>query len=461
MKGNWTYGMNVLLVTCTVCMVGFMAAIPCAGEEETGASVITGVAVDHSSTKPVSGIRVLLARREIDRRVCRVAPEFSAVTDDKGRFAIKAPPGRYVVCYALSAESLRVWQGLKIDYSSVHINHIAHSLWGTLSVLKGSRYGISDDGQLVLPFEGWIYCSELNLVLITREGNLLEVDTETGGDPREVSLPVSTDVEKPAFRILSVEPTTEAQEVYGIVPSGQQAGSVSKEKIRPEGKDSLFLITEIALASGEADLDRDIMLVGGDGSKTRVDYVWDISAKPHGRWVTADADSFGKAVDAKKPQAKVMYRVTTSQMSGSRIRFAGDDHPLEPWVVYYISRRDGVEWLRPAPGATIGRRPDSTKSPLPPFGKELQGTNEIRVRNPNDFSVTAGVRKEKKGKDWVIPPRDTASAFVPDGRYEIYFVYSDKPDALFQGDGFTLSGNGVEIQIVKLVGGNYGIKRVK
>jgi len=40
-------------------------------------------------------------------------------------------------------------------------------------------------------------------------------------------------------------------------------------------------------------------------------------------------------------------------------------------------------------------------------------------------------------------------------------VYSSKPDELFQGDSFTLNGNGVEIQIVKVVSGNYSIRQVK
>ena len=53
-----------------------------------------------------------------------------------------------------------------------------------------------------------------------------------------------------------------------------------------------------------------------------------------------------------------------------------------------------------------------------------------------------------------------ASVFIPNGKYEIYFVYSNKPDALFKGDDFSLNNNGVEIRIVKVVGGNYGIRQV-
>jgi hypothetical protein len=101
------------------------------------------------------------------------------------------------------------------------------------------------------------------------------------------------------------------------------------------------------------------------------------------------------------------------------------------------------------------------ESLLPTFATELKGVNEVRVKNPNDFSVTAGLRQGAAGRDFRVPANGTSSVFVPDGRYDIYFVYSDKPDALFQGDSFTLNRNGVEIQIVKVVNGNYGIRQVK
>ena len=98
---------------------------------------------------------------------------------------------------------------------------------------------------------------------------------------------------------------------------------------------------------------------------------------------------------------------------------------------------------------------------LPPFAEELVGRNEVRIRNPNDFAVTTGVRSGDRGKNFLVPAGGVASVRVPDGEYEIYFVYSSKPDALFQGDDFQLRGNGVEIRIVKVVDGNYGIRQVK
>ena len=98
---------------------------------------------------------------------------------------------------------------------------------------------------------------------------------------------------------------------------------------------------------------------------------------------------------------------------------------------------------------------------LPSFEISLKGRNEVRVKNPNDFSVVAGVRKGKAGMNLHVPANGTASVFVPDGKYDIFFVYSNRPDALFQGDSFNLNRNGVEIRIVKVLDGNYGIKQVK
>lgn len=98
---------------------------------------------------------------------------------------------------------------------------------------------------------------------------------------------------------------------------------------------------------------------------------------------------------------------------------------------------------------------------LPIFDLTLTGQNEVRIKNPNNFEVTVGIRSGNLGKDFVVSTHGVASIYIPNGDYEIYFVYSNKQDALFQGDSFTLHDNGVEIQIVKVVGGNYGIRRVK
>ena len=101
------------------------------------------------------------------------------------------------------------------------------------------------------------------------------------------------------------------------------------------------------------------------------------------------------------------------------------------------------------------------KNLLPAFSEELQGSNPVRVKNPNSFAVSTGIRSGQKGVNFDVGANGEQTVYVPDGRYDIYFVYSDKPDALFQGDSFTLNNDGVEIQIVKVVNGNYNIRQVK
>lgn len=86
---------------------------------------------------------------------------------------------------------------------------------------------------------------------------------------------------------------------------------------------------------------------------------------------------------------------------------------------------------------------------------------EVRIKNPNDFAVKVGLRSSGKGTDFTVPANGTKSVSVPNGRYDIYFRYSTDPDGLYQGDPFTLNNNGVEIQIVKVVAGNYGIRKVE
>jgi hypothetical protein len=107
-------------------------------------------------------------------------------------------------------------------------------------------------------------------------------------------------------------------------------------------------------------------------------------------------------------------------------------------------------------------RPAKAKAALPPFNNTLDGTHEVRVLNPNTFLVNVGVRSGDSGKDFEVSANDgRESIFVPNGRYDIYFVYSDRPEDLYQGDSFNINGNGIQITITKVVNGNYGIRKVK
>ena len=118
-----------------------------------------------------------------------------------------------------------------------------------------------------------------------------------------------------------------------------------------------------------------------------------------------------------------------------------------------------VSFSASKPNVSPKEKGDGT-SLLPSYGKDLNGPNEVRVMNPNKYGVLVGLRNANSGLNFEVASNANSSVFVPDGKFEIYFVYSDKPDELYKGDGFTLKRNGIEIKLVKVVGGNYGIKRV-
>ena len=114
----------------------------------------------------------------------------------------------------------------------------------------------------------------------------------------------------------------------------------------------------------------------------------------------------------------------------------------------------------PKEEAVVGVAEQKQAKHLPSAGRELTGANPVASIIPTVLGQ-GGVAIWNRWKGLSVAANDTATVHVRDGRYDIYFQYSDDPDGLYQGDSFTLSGNGVEIQLVKVVGGNYGIRKVK
>ncbi len=97
----------------------------------------------------------------------------------------------------------------------------------------------------------------------------------------------------------------------------------------------------------------------------------------------------------------------------------------------------------------------------PLFFGDLNGGLELRIKNPNEFSVRVGLRSGGKGKDFIVPAYGTQSVQVPAGYYVTYFQYSSEPGGMYQGDSFTMRNNATtQITITKVVNGNYGIRKV-
>ena len=99
----------------------------------------------------------------------------------------------------------------------------------------------------------------------------------------------------------------------------------------------------------------------------------------------------------------------------------------------------------------------------PRFLRRLQsGDHEMRIQNPNPTSVKVGLRSGGDGIDVDVPAEKSRSVFVPSGTYDMYFWYTNKPEEVYQGDKVPLTspGQGVQIQLVAVVGGNYGLRPV-
>ena len=108
-------------------------------------------------------------------------------------------------------------------------------------------------------------------------------------------------------------------------------------------------------------------------------------------------------------------------------------------------RHDRFDWVPPG---------------WPQCSAALAGRVQVRITNPNTFRVRVGLRCNGNGLNFIVSANSARSAFVPNGHYDIYFQYSKEPLGLYKGDSFELNNRGVEIQIVQVVNGNYGIRKV-
>jgi len=163
------------------------------------------------------------------------------------------------------------------------------------------------------------------------------------------------------------------------------------------------------------------------------------------------------------PQSSEAWFLSLSESTGDAMHVGGVPRIAAPTTGY--DTWNEKSHLQGAATTALAASPKQPRAPgnglLPVFTHELSGSNEVRIRNPNPFAVDAGLRSGGGGKDFTVPPSGTESVFVPNGQYDIYFVYSDRPNALFQGDSFSLLNHGIEIQIVAVTDGNYAIRKVR
>lgn len=125
----------------------------------------------------------------------------------------------------------------------------------------------------------------------------------------------------------------------------------------------------------------------------------------------------------------------------------------------------------------IGQPKPDPKSILPLFDfLILNGKNVVKIKNPNDFGVTYGIRSKDPvgyslGFDSYLKSQGSDTVHLQPGNYDLFLVYDEKPDALYKGDSFNIQTSydlqkgtkATEVTIIlqKVVGGNYPIRRIK
>ena len=74
---------------------------------------------------------------------------------------------------------------------------------------------------------------------------------------------------------------------------------------------------------------------------------------------------------------------------------------------------------------------------IAPYTTEIgQGPNEVRIRNANTFPVLVMLRtaENEKGLNLEFPPKSISTLHLPNGGYQISYIFSTIPNATYRGD---------------------------
>jgi len=71
---------------------------------------------------------------------------------------------------------------------------------------------------------------------------------------------------------------------------------------------------------------------------------------------------------------------------------------------------------------------------IPSCKKEIKGSNEVCIRNPNSFAVLVMIRCEEKGIHIEMPSRSKTFVYLPNGSFQVSYVFASVPNAVMRGD---------------------------
>jgi hypothetical protein len=89
------------------------------------------------------------------------------------------------------------------------------------------------------------------------------------------------------------------------------------------------------------------------------------------------------------------------------------------------------------------------------------GPSIIRVVNPQPRLVLVAFRSGEQMGSFFVESGDSNQYSVRNGQYQMFFIYEDEPDALYQGDDVTISNQISTITLEFVPHGNYGVRRIR
>jgi hypothetical protein len=108
---------------------------------------------------------------------------------------------------------------------------------------------------------------------------------------------------------------------------------------------------------------------------------------------------------------------------------------------------------------------------LPPYDWRLmEGDCEVELINPHPFGVTVGLRSSDRGMDLTVKAGQKVTAKVQPGSYQVFLVFGNEPNSLYQGDDFELKREAtivstestrLSLTLSATTEGNFRIRKVK
>ena len=101
--------------------------------------------------------------------------------------------------------------------------------------------------------------------------------------------------------------------------------------------------------------------------------------------------------------------------------------------------------------------PVAPGKPFPIYRGIRRGTNAFRVTNPGKSQVRVALRTDTKGITFDVPPSKAMSVAIPEGTYDLYLLYSDRPAAAFKADSIKVERRILELLLSADDPGGYSL----